>query len=139
MFGIGFGRFEDHADRSRLAARGFADASVTSVHNEYLTTLLKGGLLVAVTFVMFLLAAVAIFRSAIRMRDSPEVRRYGLVGLGITTVLAVAGLGAESFRAISVSGPFWLLVGAVSVLREIAPAQGAVPLPLSQEALPDGA
>lgn len=139
MFGIGFGRFEDHADRSRLAARGFADASVTSVHNEYLTTLLKGGLLVAVTFVMFLLAAVAIFRSAIRMRDSPEVRRYGLVGLGITTVLAVAGLGAESFRAISVSGPFWLLVGAVSVLRETAPAQGAVSLPLSQEALPDGA
>jgi len=139
MYGIGFARFEDHADRSRLASAGFADASVTSVHNEYLTTLLKGGLLVAVTFLMFVVAAVAMFRSAVKMRDSPEVRRWGLVGLGITTVLLVAGLGAESFRAVSVSGPFWLLVGAISMLIAPATPQAAPPPPLSRETLLDGA
>src|SRR5207249_6024674 len=115
LFGIGFGQFEHFANVSRLVEHGgFLDATVGSVHNEYVTTLLKGGLLVASGFVAALVMAFRVFRRAVRSPVA-EVRILGLASIGIAVSLTIAGLTAESFRTLSVSAPFWALIGALSV------------------------
>jgi O-antigen ligase len=116
LFGIGFGNFFDYADPYRILQHaGTKRVSVGSVHNEYVTTLLKGGILVAAGFALVLVAAVRAFLRALRSTDD-TVRVLGLTGIGIMVVLGLAGLFAESFRTLSASAPFWVLLGSVSVI-----------------------
>ncbi|HET8623234.1 MAG TPA: O-antigen ligase family protein [Gemmatimonadales bacterium] len=119
VVGIGFARFTDYASLARLSAMGPARADYVpgSVHNEYLSILLKGGLLSAVTFLLFIWRTLRHHRRlASSKAPSLELRSSGIAGLGIVTALLVGGLGGESFRQVSISAPYWLLAGALSVL-----------------------
>ncbi len=56
--GIGFRRFADFADESLVYSDiGMRASQLGSVHNEYVTTLLKGGWIVAVSLIIFLMLA----------------------------------------------------------------------------------
>jgi O-antigen ligase len=116
LFGIGFGRFDEFAELPRIIQRaGFEGVTLGSVHNEYVTTLLKGGVLGALGFGLILVVSIGAFRRALRSVDL-GVRVLGLSGIGIATVLGLAGFTAETFRTLSVAGPFWVLAGSVSVI-----------------------
>lgn len=116
LVGIGFHQFVELADPSRVARLGGTGAPLGSVHNDYITTLLKGGLLVMTLFLVLLITAIRVFRDGASSADN-EVRRLGITGLGMLAVLVVAGLTLESFRTVLLSGPFWALVGGVDALR----------------------
>ena len=47
---------------------------------------------------------------------------WGAVGVGAIVALGVGGFGGECFRNLSISAPFWLLVGALSLLETHPPA-----------------
>ena len=116
MTGIGFRRFADFADESLVYADGKMQASpLGSVHNEFVTTLLKGGWLGAASLLVVLILGYRIFKRAARNPD-PRVRHYGIVGFGVAAALLAAGMVTESLRTIAVSGMFWVLIGALDVL-----------------------
>jgi O-antigen ligase len=128
LVGIGYFRFDQFADVARIAqVAGFNAISLGSVHNEYVTTLLKGGIIGFSGFIAFLVVATHIFLRSIKI---PDTRDWAVVGLGITTILVLGGFAMESFRTLSVSAPYWLLVGAVSVMSR---------LPLNRSAVADSA
>ncbi len=129
LFGIGFRRFDEFANVLQLvSASGRPDVTIGSVHNEYLSVLLKGGLLSGVAFLIFVVVAVNLLRRASRDDRQGLASGYlGIIGLGITTVLLVAGFATESFRTLSVSAPFWVLVGAVSMLQHSGTKGANVP------------
>jgi O-antigen ligase len=119
LVGIGFARFDEFANLARLSTGTTVAAGYVpgSVHNEYLSTLVKGGIVSAGSFFAFvLLSGRMLYRLATRAATDPRLRRLGIVGVGILTVLCVGGFGGESFRQIAISAPFWLLVGGVSML-----------------------
>jgi O-antigen ligase len=118
IVGIGFARFEDYADLARLSAGALlrSDYIPGSVHNEYLSTLVKGGILSATTFFVFIFAVLRRHHRLARDRQiSPADGRWGIVGLGMASSLLVGGLGGEAFRQISISAPFWILAGGLSI------------------------
>jgi O-antigen ligase len=118
LLGIGFRGFNEVASQERVNASGvFPYVEVGSVHNDYLTTLVKGGLLGALTLVIILvIAGISFYRHASDDSEWTPRRELGIVSLGILTVLAVGALGAEAFRSISVSALFWLLAGGLAMV-----------------------
>jgi O-antigen ligase len=99
-----------------------------SVHNEYLTTLLKGGIVTLVTFLAVLVTAWRLLVARMRSELAGSAwQRWAVAGLGMMAALGVAGLGAESFRTISVSAPMWLLIGALSQYASAQHRDRAVP------------
>jgi O-antigen ligase len=132
MVGIGFARFDQYAtlaELSRISAVGARGVeTLGSVHNEYLSTLLKGGLITVVGFAAFLIGATRRLWRLARDRNVPEALRWlAITGLGITSVLLIGGLGAESFRTLSSSAAFWILVGGLSTAPVGAPAMEKSP------------
>mgnify|MGYP001317623095 CR=1 FL=1 len=123
FLGVGFARFDQFASLGRLSTVASVAAGYVpgSVHNEYLSTLVKGGLVSAASFAAFLLASGWRFLGLARHAPpASQGRPWGVVGLGLLAALVVGGFGGESFRHIAVSGPFWLLAGGLSVLGPIA-------------------
>jgi O-antigen ligase len=116
LVGIGFHQFVELAEVSRVTTLGGTGAALGSVHNEYITTLLKGGLLVMATFLALIAMALRRFRQLARSSDQ-DLRRLGVVGLGMAAVLLVAGLTLESLRTVLISAPFWALLGGLDALR----------------------
>jgi O-antigen ligase len=130
VVGIGFRRFEEFADLGRLLSGAAVSASYVpgSVHNEYLTTLLKGGIVTLVTFLAVLVTAWRLLVARMRSELAGSAwQRWAVAGLGMMAALGVAGLGAESFRTISVSAPMWLLIGALSQYASAQHRDRAVP------------
>lgn len=124
LVGIGFGRFEDHASVDRLSAASIvrSDYVPGSVHNEYLSTLLKGGVVTLLPFLGLLLLLLSIMRRAVRRRGEPgHLRRWGVAGIGMLATLASGGMGGETFRQIPISAPLWLLAGGLSMLLRSPP------------------
>ena len=121
LVGIGFGRFEDYASLDRLSTASVvrADYVPGSVHNEYLSTLLKGGVLTLVPFLGLLVFLLGIMRRA--ARSSAHLRRWGIAGIGMLATLGVGGLGGETFRQVPISAPLWLLAGGLSIMLRQLP------------------
>lgn len=111
FFGIGFVGFSELAEPSLVYSTG-PQAALGSVHNEYLTGLLKGGLIGLGATVLFLANAVSILRRCLRSAV-PGLRQQAVIGSGITVTLLLAGLTLESLRTIALSGIFWVLIGAL--------------------------
>jgi O-antigen ligase len=122
MTGIGFRRFADFADMTLVYADGGQQASALgSVHNEYVTTLLKGGWLGAASLLVFLVLAFRVLKRTVRHEDL-RIRQFGIVGFGVAAVLLTACMATESLRSIAVSGVFWALMGALDrISRPLSP------------------
>ena len=131
-FGIGFSRFADFVDPALVYSANEQQSDLGSVHNEYVTTLLKGGWVVALALVLFLFAAFRLLRRVSRHPDL-QIRQWGVAGIGVMANLCVAGLVLESLRTISVSAIFWVLVGALDGLMRKHRAAIAEPAPLEPQ------
>jgi O-antigen ligase len=127
LVGIGFGRFEDYASLDRLSTASIvrADYVPGSVHNEYLSTLLKGGVITLVPFLGVLILLLGIMRRAARSTD--ELRRWGIAGTGMLATLTIGGMGGETFRQVPISAPLWLLAGGLSILLRRPPGSATPP------------
>jgi O-antigen ligase len=129
IVGIGFGRFEDVANLARLSAGAHVSSSYVpgSTHDEYLTTLLKGGLLSGLSFLAFVVVSWRTFSRYAHTRTGTDTWRWGSAGIGILTTLLAGAVGGDSFRLISVSGPFFILVGGLSALSSPQELDGGAP------------
>jgi O-antigen ligase len=123
-FGIGFARFDEFASLARLSTGLSASADYVpgSVHNEYLSTLVKGGVVSGLSFLLFLFVTFRMFRRLSHAAPGTVQRSWGVVGVGALVALGVGGIGGESFRQVAISAPFWLLAGAGSMLARQTPA-----------------
>lgn len=116
IFGIGFLQFASFVDvGSVYAALNQPASPLGSVHNEYVTMLVKAGTVGALGFIAFSVAAFSIIRRALR-HPEPSVRSCAMAGLGIAVALYSAGFVQESIRSIGVSAMFWVLIGALDVI-----------------------
>jgi O-antigen ligase len=115
--GIGFLRFDEFVDPAHVYFGMSRIRDLGSVHNEFVTTLLKSGWVGAVALFVFLASAFRIFRRASRQFDS-DTRQWGIVGIGIGAVLLVSGFALESLRTVAVSAIFWALVGALDGVHQ---------------------
>lgn len=116
-WGIGFFQFAKFVDPAEVYFGLLYRADLGSVHNEFLTTLLKSGWVGMLSLAAIIIAAIRVCRRAVRSAE-PRARQLGLAGLGITAALLVGGFTLESLRTIGVSGIFWALVGALDGVHQ---------------------
>jgi O-antigen ligase len=123
-FGVGFAQFSQVVDPSEVYFGELVQHDLGSVHNEYVTTLLKCGY--AGLFSLLLLVAMG-YRNLKRLAKhaDPALQRLGLAGIGACFALLVDGLTLESLRTVGVAGIFWAMLGGVDVIAR----QAERPLP----------
>jgi O-antigen ligase len=139
-FGVGFAQFSQVVDPSEVYFGNAVQHDLGSVHNEYITTLLKSGY--AGLFSMILLLVMG-YRNMKRLAKhaDPMIRQWALAGIGISVTLLLDGLTLESLRTVGVSGILWVMIGSLDAIARRAGSGSTAPViaPASGLLRPGGA
>jgi O-antigen ligase len=123
-FGIGFAQFSQVVDPSEVYSGSLLQYDLGSVHNEYITTLLKSGYAGMLSLLVLLAVGYRPMKRLAKHPD-PQLRQWALAGVGICVTLLLDGLTLESLRAVGVSGIFWAMLGSLDAIARRA--EDAVP------------
>ncbi|HKE96486.1 MAG TPA: O-antigen ligase family protein [Povalibacter sp.] len=118
-FGIGFAQFSQVVDPSSVYLGNSVQHDLGSVHNEYVTTLLKSGYAGLFSLMLLVVMGYRKLKLLTNHRD-PEIRKMALGGIGICITLLVDGFTLESLRTVGVSGVFLAMLGSADAIARRA-------------------